>query len=117
MPHAVFSRPEIAGVGQTEDQLEKAGTPFLAASLPYTTAAKGRAVKEQNGLCKIILAEDGTILGCHIVGYHASTLIHEVIPVMMWRNHISSLTDIIHIHPSLSEIVRNTARQAAALLK
>ncbi len=116
MPHAVFSNPEIAGVGKTEDELTKEGTKFLAASLPYTSAAKGRAIKEENGLCKIILSEDGEILGCHIIGYQASVLLHEVIPVMKWRNHISSLTDIIHIHPSLSEVVRNTARKAEALL-
>ncbi len=116
MPHAVFSNPEIAGVGQREDDLEASGTPYLCATLPYTSAAKGRAIKERDGLCKIILDTSGEILGCHIVGYQASILIHEVIPVMMWRNHISSLTDIIHIHPSLSEVVRNTARKAAALL-
>ncbi|MFT7616806.1 MAG: mycothione reductase [Planctomycetota bacterium] len=116
MPHAVFSSPEIAGVGLTEDELEGGSENYHCASLPYTSAAKGRAVKEMNGLCKFILADDGRILGCHIVGYQASVLIHEVIPVMMWRNHISSLTEIIHIHPSLSEVVRNTARKAAAML-
>lgn len=116
MPHAIFTMPEIAGVGETEDSLEKAGTPYLKAALPYTSAAKGRAIKEQHGLCKILLAPDGTILGCHIVGHHAATLLHEVIPVMKWRNHISSLTGIIHIHPSLSEVVRNTARRAEAML-
>ncbi len=117
MPHAVFSLPEIAGVGATEDQLERDGTPFQKASLPYTSAAKGRAIKEQHGLCKLLLDPSGKILGCHIVGHHASTLVHEVIPVMKWRNHVSSLTQIIHIHPSLSEVVRNTARRAESLLK
>ncbi|MCA9322455.1 MAG: dihydrolipoyl dehydrogenase [Planctomycetes bacterium] len=116
MPHAVFSYPEIAGVGQTERELKASGTPYVATSLPYTSAAKGRAVKEQHGRCKFLLAPSGEILGCHIVGHEASVLLHEVIPVMKWKNHISSLTGIIHIHPSLSEVVRNCARKAEASL-
>lgn len=116
MPHAVFTHPEIAGVGATQQELEAAGTDFTSTSLPYTSAAKGRAIKETHGLCKFLLSPDGEILGCHIVGHHASTLLHEVIPVMRWRNHISSLTGIIHIHPSLSEVVRNCARRAEASL-
>ena len=112
MPHAGFSYPEVAGVGQTEDQLEAAGTPYLVGAVPYTSAAKGRAVKERHGLCKFLVSPDGTILGCHIVGHQASVLLHEVIPVMRWRNKIDSLTDMIHIHPSLSEVVRNAARVA-----
>ena len=116
MPHAVFAHPEIAGVGATESELRNADTPYVVASLPYTSAAKGRAIKETHGRCKVLLNPDGVILGCHIVGRDASVLLHEVIPVMKWRNHISSLTEIIHIHPSLSEVVRNTARKAAAAL-
>ncbi|MHC4924360.1 MAG: dihydrolipoamide dehydrogenase, partial [Planctomycetota bacterium] len=116
LPHAVFSHPEIAGVGATEQELKAAGTEYLVASAPFTSAAKGRAVKEEHGLCKFLLAPDGRILGCHIVGHEAATLLHEVIPVMKWKNHIYSLTGIIHIHPSLSEVVRNAARKAAALL-
>ena len=112
MPHAVFSYPEVAGLGLTEDQLEADGTPYVVGSAPYTSAAKGRAVKERHGLCKFLVSPDGTILGCHIIGHHASVLLHEVIPVMRWRNKIDSLTDMIHIHPSLSEVVRNAARVA-----
>ncbi len=117
MPHAVFSYPEIAGVGKTEEELNNEGAEFLIGSVPYTSASKGKAIKERNGLCKFLVAPDGTILGCHIVGHHASILLHEVIPVMRWRNQIDSLTKIIHIHPSLSEVVRNAARKALAACK
>lgn len=112
MPHAVFSYPEVAGVGLTEDQLKRDGASYVVGSVPYTSAAKGRAVKERHGLCKFLVSPDGTILGCHIIGHHASVLLHEVIPVMRWRNQIDSLTEMIHIHPSLSEVVRNAARVA-----
>ena len=108
----IFSYPEVAGVGLTEDELEADGTAYLVGSVPYTNAAKGRAVKERHGLCKFLVSPDGAILDCHIIGHHASVLLHEVIPVMLWRNKIDSLTDMIHIHPSLSEVVRNAARVA-----
>jgi dihydrolipoamide dehydrogenase len=116
VPHAVFSHPQVAGVGATEQELRARGTAHLKASVPYRSAAKGRAVKEEHGLCKFLLDPLGKILGCHIVGHEASTLLHEVIPVMKWRNHISSLTEIIHVHPSLPEVIRNAARKARDLV-
>ncbi len=116
VPHAVFSRPEVAGVGATEQELRAAGTPYHAAALPYTSAAKGRAVKEQHGLCKVLVAPDGALLGVHLVGHEASVLVHQAIMAMRWKPHIEALTDVIYIHPSLPEILRNTARKAAAMV-
>lgn len=117
MPHAVFTSPEVAGAGDTEEELVAAGTPYAKGVVSYDGASKGRAIKEEHGRAKILVGADGTILGCHIVGEHASILLHEVIPVMKWRNHISSLTGIIHVHPSLPEVVRGAARSAEAAWK
>ena len=116
MPHAVFTSPEIAGVGATEQELKKAGVPYVTASVPFMSTTKGRAVKEEYGLCKVLLAMNHKILGCHIVGYQASVLLHAVIPIMKWRNDIHSLVDIIYVHPSLAEVVRGAARKAAGML-
>jgi mycothione reductase len=116
MPHAVFTSPEIAGVGATEEELKKSRTPYVAASVPFMNTTKGRAVKEEHGLCKLLVAPDHRILGCHIVGYQASVLLHAVLPIMKWRNDIHSLVDIIYIHPSLAEVVRGAARKAAGML-
>jgi len=116
MPHAIFTSPEIAGVGATEEELKKSGQPYLAASVPFMNTTKGRAVKEEHGLCKLLIAPDHRILGCHIVGYQASVLLHAVIPIMKWRNDIHSLVDIIYVHPSLAEVVRGAARKAAGML-
>ncbi len=116
MPHAVFTMPEIAGVGATEDELRAAKTPYVAASYPFVNATKGRAVKEEYGLCKFLVAPDHRILGCHIVGYQASVLLHAILPIMKWRNDIHSLVDIIYIHPSLAEVIRGAARKAAGML-
>jgi dihydrolipoamide dehydrogenase len=116
MPHAIFTSPEIAGVGATEEELKKSGMSYVAASVPFMNTTKGRAVKEEYGLCKLLVAPDHQILGCHIVGYQASVLLHAVLPIMKWRNDIHSLADIIYIHPSLAEVVRGAARKAAGML-
>jgi mycothione reductase len=116
MPHAIFTSPEIAGVGATEEELKKSGKPYLAASVPFTNTTKGRAVKEEHGLCKLLVAPDHKILGCHIVGYQASVLLHAVLPIMKWRNDIHSLVDLIYVHPSLAEVVRGAARKVAGML-
>ena len=116
MPHAIFTSPEVAGVGATEEDLKKSGTPYIAAAVPFMNTTKGRAVKEEHGLCKLLVAPDHKILGCHIVGYQASVLLHVVLPIMKWRNDIHSLVDVIYIHPSLAEVVRGAARKVAGML-
>ncbi|MFQ5843458.1 MAG: dihydrolipoyl dehydrogenase family protein, partial [Planctomycetota bacterium] len=117
VPHAIFTSPEIAGVGATGQQLREQRVDHVSAAVGFDSATKGRAIKEEHGLCKLLLDRAGRILGCHIVGHQASVLLHEVLPVMKWRNHVGSLTGIIHVHPSLSEIVRGAARKAAALIE
>jgi mycothione reductase len=116
MPHAVFTLPEIAGVGATEEELKRADTPYIAASYPFFNSTKGRAVKEEHGLCKFLISPGHKILGCHVVGYQASVLLHAVLPIMKWRNDIHSLVDMIYIHPSLAEVIRGAARKAAGML-
>ena len=113
MPHAVFTSPETAGVGKTEDELKTEGSVYFAASVPYSNTTKGKAIKEEYGLCKLLIAPDHRILGCHIVGHQASVLVHTVLPVMKWRNDIHSLVDLIYIHPSLAEVVRGAVRKVA----
>jgi mycothione reductase len=69
MPHAIFTSPESAGVGATEEELKQSRNPYFAASVPFISTTKGRAVKEEHGLWKLLIAPDHKILGCHIVGY------------------------------------------------
>ncbi|MHC4452877.1 MAG: hypothetical protein ACYS0E_22510, partial [Planctomycetota bacterium] len=116
IPHAVFTEPELAGVGRTERELLDAGVDYVKATLPFDRVTKGRAIKEEHGLAKLLVARDGSILGAHLVGAHSSILLHEIIAAMKWRNHISSLTDMIHVHPALSEVIGGVASSAAAKL-
>jgi len=114
VPHAVFTDPELAGVGKTEQELE--GRDYVKATLPYERVTKGKAIKEEHGLAKLLVGKDGTILGAHFVGAHASILLHEVLAVMKWRNHVSSLTELIHVHPALPEVISGVARKARSAI-
>ncbi len=107
MPHAIFSKPQIAGVGKTEQQLEEENEEYVSAKYKYSNTGMGKALKEENGFVKVYAdAETSEILGCHIMGPEASTLIHEVLVAMRTGNRkISNIKDTIHIHPALNEVV------------
>ena len=112
MPHAVFTSPQIAGVGKTEQELEEKDEKFVAAAYNYSETGMGMALKEKDGFVKVIAAPDGEILGCHIIGPEASTLIHEVLVAMKSGNkNIKDIKDTVHIHPALSEVVSRAFQQ------
>ena len=113
MPHAVFTHPQIAGVGAREEDLKAQGVSYVKGVNPYSSSAMGMALRSNHGFVKI-LVEKGThrILGCHIIGHEASVLIHQIIPLMRLGGKLEDLLYMIHIHPALSEIVRNAARKA-----
>jgi len=115
MPHAIFSAPQVAGVGATEQELKKSGAKYQVGISAYAETAMGDALQEKDGFVKALLSEDGqTILGCHIIGPEASTLIHEVIVAMKSTGRTEAITKSIHIHPALNEVVQrafSTARK------
>lgn len=104
MPHAVFTKPQIAGVGKTEQELEEEELDYRKSVYSYENTGMGQALKEENGFVKILAKED-RILGAHIIGPEASTLIHEVLPIMRSGGSVSDIKGTIHIHPALSEVV------------
>ena len=105
IPSAVFTVPEAAMVGQTEEQLEEAGIEYQAHKAFYRANGKALAMEADDGLVKILTDASGKILGCHILGAHASDLIHEATLAMRLGATIHDLADTIHAHPSLSEIM------------
>ncbi len=109
MPHAVFADPEVGAVGETEQALRARGVEYLKSVVKYEDVAKGSAMKERHGLAKLLADPSGRILGFHVVGPEASILLHQVVPVMRWRNHVSSLTHAVTVHPALNELVAATA--------
>ncbi|QGA80582.1 dihydrolipoyl dehydrogenase [Candidatus Nanohalobium constans] len=107
MPHAVFTDPQIAGVGKTEQELEEENEKFVSVTYDYSDTGMGMALKEEDGFVKVLAAPDGEILGCHIIGPEASTLIHEVLVAMKSGNkNVKDIKDTVHIHPALNEVVQ-----------
>lgn len=113
MPWAVFSYPQIAGVGDTEEDLKKKNVSFVKAVNKYSSSAMGMALRSDSGFVKLLI-ERGTrkILGCHIIGEQASVLLHEVTPLVRKNGTLDDILYSIHVHPALSELIRNAARLA-----
>jgi dihydrolipoamide dehydrogenase len=106
MPHAVFASPQVAGAGETEQALRDANRDYAVRTYDYADTAMGDALKETDGFVKVLVEpDDRTILGCHVLGPEASTLLHEVLPVMRAGGTVADITDTIHVHPALSEVV------------
>lgn len=111
MPHAIFSSPQIAGVGFTEQDLQKTNIRYTKSSYPFLETGMGKALEDRDGFVKMLIDKaSGKILGCHIIGTEASILIHEVLVTMKsGGGKIDSINNTIHIHPSLSEVVQRAA--------
>lgn len=105
IPHAVFSSPSVAGVGKTEDELKKMGISYRVGRKEYKETAMGEALQE-NGLVKILVDKENTILGAHIIGPDASTLIHELVVAMTTSGKVSAIKESVYVHPALSEVVQ-----------
>ena len=105
MPYAVFGSPEVAGVGATESELRTANRDYATNTDSYADTARGDAMKT-DGLVKVLIDPQGEILGCHIVGPEASTLIQEVVVAMRsGSGTVHDIRDAVHIHPALPEVV------------
>jgi mycothione reductase len=111
MPHAIFSSPQVAGVGFTEQQLSIKGIDYQKSIYPYIMTGMGEAIQDRDGFVKFLVSSnDKKILGCHIIGTDASTLIHEVLVAMKAGDGtVQNITKTIHIHPALSEVIARAA--------
>lgn len=111
MPHAIFTSPQIAGVGATEQELIEKKLRYRVARWDYQNTAMGEALLERDGFVKFLYEPKSLkILGCHIIGPEASTLIHEVLIAMKAGDGtLRSITKTVHIHPALSEVVQRAA--------
>jgi mycothione reductase len=107
-PHALFTHPQVASVGLTEEAAAK-DYHVMVGRAKYFDTAKGEAMMEESGFAKAVVdAHGGRILGFHIVGPHAPILIQEVINAMAAGGRVSSITRAMHIHPALPEVIERT---------
>lgn len=108
--YIVYTEPEVASVGQTEEQLKEAGRSYRKGSFPFMANGRARAIAATDGFVKI-LADDKTdrVLGAHIVGAHAGDLIQEVATAINFGASSEDIARTCHAHPTLSEAVREAA--------
>lgn len=106
MPFAVFASPEVAGVGKREEELRADSRNYAVNTYQYEDTARGDAMKAE-GFVKVLIDVEGEILGCHIIGPEAATLIQEVVVAMKAGDGtVHDIRDSIHIHPALPEVVQ-----------
>jgi len=117
MPHAIFTHPQVAGIGETEEELKNEGVNYVVGVNPYIKSAMGMALLSDHGFCKILVDRPTQkILGAHIVGAEASNMIHMLIAFMSKDGTLDDLLNMVYIHPALPEVVRNAGRKARAAL-
>lgn len=107
IPAAVFTMPEVATVGMTEEQCKEQGWDFRCLKSFYRANGKAVSMDETDGYCKVIVDNDGKVLGAHIMGAHASDLIHEIAAAMNLGATLEQLQSVIHAHPTLSEVLQS----------
>ena len=110
IPWVIYTSPEIAWVGKTEQQLKAAGTPYRSGQFPFLANGRALGQGDSRGFVKILAhAQTDEILGVHIVNSRASELISEAVVAMEFHASSEDLARIVHAHPSLSEVMHEAA--------
>jgi len=110
MPAAIFTKPEAACVGLSEDQCKAQEIPYVCKKSFWRANGKAMAMGETDGMLKLICdPQDGRIIGCHAFGAHAADIIQEASVLMCQNSTAAQLADMVHIHPTLSEILKSAA--------
>ncbi len=107
MPSAIFTYPEAAAVGLTEDQCKQQGIECRALKGYYRANGKALAIDEPEGMVKLVAGADGKILGCTSYGAHSADIVQEVTAYMNCNATVADIADSVHIHPTLSEILQD----------
>ena len=106
MPAAIFTEPEAACVGPSEDQLKADAVDYICKKSFWRANGKAQAMNETEGMLKLFADPQERIIGCHAYGAHAADIVQEVSVLMCKDTTLSELRDMIHIHPTLSEILK-----------
>ena len=110
VPNVIYTHPEVASVGQTEEQIKAAGEPYNVGVFPFAASGRAMAANDTDGMVKIIAhADTDRILGCHIVGPSAADLVQQVAIAMEFGSSAEDLGMTVFGHPTLSEAVHEAA--------
>ncbi|HMB11794.1 FAD-dependent oxidoreductase, partial [Saliniramus sp.] len=113
IPNVVYTYPEVASIGKTEEELKEAGTAYNVGKFPFTANGRAKANLQTDGFVKILAdKETDRVLGAHIVGPEAGDLIHEIAVGMEFGASSEDIARTCHAHPTLSEAVREAALAA-----
>jgi dihydrolipoamide dehydrogenase len=110
IPSVIYTAPEIAWVGQTEEQVKASGRPYKVGTFPFSASGRARAMEAAQGLAKIVSAkDDDEVLGVHVIGPMAGELIAEAVLAMEYSASTEDIQRTIHAHPTLSEAIHEAA--------
>ena len=110
IPGIVYTAPEVAAIGKTEEELKAAGIAYKVGKFPFTANGRARAMRHTDGFVKVLAdAATDKVLGCHIIGPHAGDLIAEVTVLMEFGGSAEDLARTCHAHPTLAEAVKEAA--------
>jgi dihydrolipoamide dehydrogenase len=110
IPSVIYTAPEIAWVGQTEEQVKASGRPYKVGTFPFSASGRARAMEAGQGLAKIVSAkDDDEVLGVHVIGPMAGELISEAVLAMEYSASTEDIQRTIHAHPTLSEAIHEAA--------
>jgi dihydrolipoamide dehydrogenase len=113
VPSVIYTAPEIAWVGKTEEEVKQSGRPYKVGTFPFAASGRARAMEATAGLAKIIsAADDDEVLGVHIIGPMAGELIAEAVLAMEYSASTEDIQRTIHAHPTLSEALHEAALAA-----
>lgn len=118
MPHAVFTHPEVASVGLTEQKAKEQGVEYVAISKGWLASAKAQSLRIDYARTKILIdPQSYAILGFHLIGSQSATMMHQVLSIMHLDNDIRHLKEMLYIHPALSEALLPAAVKAVSAVK
>jgi dihydrolipoamide dehydrogenase len=110
IPSVIYTQPEIAWVGQTEEQVKAGGRPYKTGTFPFAASGRARAMEAGAGMAKIVSAkDDDEVLGIHVIGPMAGELIAEAVLAMEYSASTEDIQRTIHAHPTLSEAIHEAA--------
>ncbi len=110
IPSVIYTQPEIAWVGQTEEQVKAGGRPYKTGTFPFAASGRARAMEAGAGMVKIVSAkDDDEVLGIHVIGPMAGELIAEAVLAMEYSASTEDIQRTIHAHPTLSEAIHEAA--------
>jgi dihydrolipoamide dehydrogenase len=114
IPGVVYTSPEVAAVGKTEEELKAAGIDYRVGKFPFLANGRAKANRTTDGFVKVLAdARSDRVLGCHIVGPQAGEIVHEAAVLMEFGGSAEDLARICHAHPTLSEAVKEAALAVA----